>query len=102
MKREDSLTLLRKMSASSFDPKVVDLFTDHVIEFDRLIAAEDIQEQVPSENIDLTSKSRPDAGLASDILGTPDGNLGFRSITQAQREVFALHAIAQTIGSSLS
>jgi diguanylate cyclase (GGDEF)-like protein/putative nucleotidyltransferase with HDIG domain len=102
MKREDSLTLLQKMSGSSFDPKVVELFTRHVIEFDQLIAAEDIQEQVPSENIDLLTKARPDAGLASDILGAPDGNLGFRSITQAQREVFALHEIAQTIGSSLN
>jgi diguanylate cyclase (GGDEF)-like protein/putative nucleotidyltransferase with HDIG domain len=101
MKREDSLTLLLKMSGSSFDPKVVDLFAKHVIEFDQMIADEDIQEQVPSE-IDLTNKSRPDAGLASDILGAPDGNLGFRSITQAQREVFALHEIAQTIGSSLN
>ena len=102
MKREDSLTLLQKMSGSSFDPKVVDLFTKHVIEFDQLIDAEDIQEQVPSENIDFLNSARPDAGLASDILGSPDGSLGFRSITQAQREVFALHEIAQTIGSSLN
>ena len=102
MKREDSLTLLQKMSGSSFDPKVVDLFTKHVIGFDQLIAAEDIQEQVPSENIDFLTSARPDAGLASDILGSPDGSLGFRSITQAQREVFALHEIAQTIGSSLN
>ena len=102
MKREESLTLLRKMSASSFDPKVVDFFTAHVIEFDQLIASEDIGEQVPSENLDLNNKSRPDAGLASDILGAPDSSLGFRSITQAQREVFALHEIAQTIGSSLN
>ncbi|HYT49006.1 MAG TPA: sensor domain-containing diguanylate cyclase, partial [Pyrinomonadaceae bacterium] len=29
-------------------------------------------------------------------------NTGFRSITEAQREVFALHEIAQTIGSSLN
>ena len=27
---------------------------------------------------------------------------GFRSISEAQREVFALHEIAQTIGSSLN
>src|SRR5216684_1798865 len=102
MKREDSLTLLQKMSGTSFDPKVVDFFTNHVIEFDQLIDAEDIQEQVPSENIDFLTSARPDAGLASDILGSPDGSLGFRSITQAQREVFALHEIAQTIGSSLN
>jgi diguanylate cyclase (GGDEF)-like protein/putative nucleotidyltransferase with HDIG domain len=102
MKREDSLSLLLKMSGSSFDPKVVELFNKHVIEFDKLIDAEDIQEQVPSENIDLLTSARPDAGLASDILGSPDGSLGFRSITEAQREVFALHEIAQTIGSSLN
>jgi diguanylate cyclase (GGDEF)-like protein/putative nucleotidyltransferase with HDIG domain len=102
MKREDSLTLLQKMSGSSFDPKVVDLFAKHVIEFDNLIASEDIQEQVASENIDLLNKARPDAGLASDTMGSPDSSQGFRSITQAQREVFALHEIAQTIGSSLN
>src|SRR2546429_3588215 len=102
MKREDSLALLQKMAGSSFDPKIVDLFTAHVIEFDQLIGVQDMGEQVPSEYIDLTTKARPDAGLASDVLGVPDGSLGFRSITQAQREVFALHEIAQTIGSSLN
>src|SRR5213080_1281855 len=102
MKREDSLALLHKMSGSSFDPKVVDLFTQHVVEFDQLIASEDIREQVASENLDLTTKTKPDAGLASELLGSPDKGLGFRSITEAQREVFALHEIAQTIGSSLN
>ncbi|HVS21605.1 MAG TPA: diguanylate cyclase [Pyrinomonadaceae bacterium] len=102
MKREESLALLQKMAATSFDPRLVDLFTKHVGEFDALIGQQDIQEQVPSENIDLVTKARPDAGLAPDVLGAPDGNTGFRSITQAQREVFALHEIAQTIGSSLN
>src|SRR5207249_8619090 len=102
MKREDSLALLQKMSGSSFDPTVVNFFTKHVIEFDALINAQDIQEQVASENMDQTNSAKPDAGLASDVLGVPDGSLGFRSITQAQREVFALHEIAQTIGSSLN
>jgi len=69
MKREDSLALLQKMAASSFDPRLVDLFTKHVIEFDALIDQQDIGEQVPSENIDLiTNNARPDAGLASDVL----------------------------------
>lgn len=102
MKREDSLALLNKMAASSFDPRLVDLFTKHVNEFDTLIGQQDIGEQVASENIDLGNKARPDAGLASDVMGAPDGSTGFRSITQAQREVFALHEIAQTIGSSLN
>src|SRR5260370_36589056 len=90
------------MTGSSFDSKIVDLFSKHVTEFDKLIGNEDIQEQVASENLDLLTKTKPDAGLASDTLGTPDNSLGFRSITQAQREVFALHEIAQTIGSSLN
>ncbi|HSQ25072.1 MAG TPA: HD domain-containing phosphohydrolase, partial [Pyrinomonadaceae bacterium] len=102
MKREDSLALLQKMSGISFDPKVVEIFIERVTEFDQLIGREDIQEQVASENIDFLNKARPDAGLASDVLGSPDRETGFRSITEAQREVFALHEIAQTIGSSLN
>jgi len=105
MKREDSLALLRSMAGNAFDPHVVDKFIEHVEEFDQLIAAEDIQEQVESEAMahDYLTKTKPDAGLASNLLGTPDDDdAGFRSITEAQREVFALHEIAQTIGSSLN
>src|SRR6185436_4667478 len=67
MKREESLALLQKMSGSSFDPKVVDTFIAQVTEFDQLIGREDIGEQVASENLDTSNKSRPDAGLASDV-----------------------------------
>jgi diguanylate cyclase (GGDEF)-like protein/putative nucleotidyltransferase with HDIG domain len=102
MKREESLALLKNMAGSAFDPRVVDRFVEHVEEFDALIGAEDIQEQVASEQIDYKTTTRPDAGLAPDVLGTPDDKSGFRSITEAQREVFALHEIAQTIGSSLN
>jgi len=103
MKREDSLNLLRGMVGSSFDPKVVATFIKHVEEFDRMIGAIDIQEQVASTPaIDMETATKPDAGLASDILGAPDVSAGFRSISEAQREVFALHEIAQTIGSSLN
>jgi diguanylate cyclase (GGDEF)-like protein/putative nucleotidyltransferase with HDIG domain len=102
MSREDSLTLLRKMSGSSFDPQLVEIFTKHVERFDNMIAAQDIQEQVPAEFDEDETDARPDAGLASELLGTSDGSKGFRSITEAQREVFALHEIAQTIGSSLN
>jgi diguanylate cyclase (GGDEF)-like protein/putative nucleotidyltransferase with HDIG domain len=102
MKREESLALLESMAGTAFDPRVVNVFVQHVEEFDRLIASEDIQEQVASDKTDYTTKTKPDAGLAPDILGTPDDSLGFRSITEAQREVFALHEIAQTIGSSLN
>lgn len=103
MRREESLSLLASMSGSAFDPRVVKIFTAHVVEFDNLIDSEDIQEQVPSEDlVDNLTGTRPDAGLASDVLGTQEDISGFRSITEAQREVFALHEIAQTIGSSLN
>ena len=102
MTREDSLTLLRKMAGSSFDPRVVEVFIEHVEEFDNMIAAQDIREQVTAEIEEDGNDARPDAGLASEIPGTSDDALGFRSITEAQREVFALHEIAQTIGSSLN
>jgi diguanylate cyclase (GGDEF)-like protein/putative nucleotidyltransferase with HDIG domain len=105
MPREESLAMLRSMSGASFDPKVIEKFIAHVEEFDQLIDHEDIQEQVPSEipASDNQTKTKPDAGLASDILGAPDDDIsGFRSISEAQREVFALHEIAQTIGSSLN
>jgi diguanylate cyclase (GGDEF)-like protein/putative nucleotidyltransferase with HDIG domain len=103
MKREDSLNLLRGMVGSSFDPKVVETFIKHVEEFDRLIDSADIQEQVSSAPaMDTQTATKPDAGLASDVLGAPEESSGFRSISDAQREVFALHEIAQTIGSSLN
>ena len=103
MKREDSLRLLRGMIGSSFDPKIVERFIQHVEEFDRMIDSADIQEQVSSTPaMDTQTATKPDAGLASDILGAPEDSAGFRSISEAQREVFALHEIAQTIGSSLN
>src|SRR5215207_8838451 len=103
MKREESLALLRSMVGSAFDPKVVDIFTQHVEEFDRMIDLQDIQEQVASTaSVDNETSTKPDAGLASDVLGVAEETSPFRSISEAQREVFALHEIAQTIGSSLN
>ena len=103
MKREESLALLRSMMGNAFDPRVVEKFIAHVEEFDRLIDSQDIQEQVASAPIvDNETATKPDAGLAPDVLGVAELDSGFRSITEAQREVFALHEIAQTIGSSLN
>jgi diguanylate cyclase (GGDEF)-like protein/putative nucleotidyltransferase with HDIG domain len=103
MKREESLSLLRSMVGNAFDPKVVETFTRHVEEFDRMIDSQDIKEQVASTpTVDTQTSTKPDAGLAPDILGVAEEGSPFRSISEAQREVFALHEIAQTIGSSLN
>lgn len=103
MKREESLALLRSMVGSAFDPKVVETFIKHVEEFDRMIDEQDIKEQVASSPaFDTETSTKPDAGLAPDVLGVSEESSPFRSISEAQREVFALHEIAQTIGSSLN
>ena len=103
MKREESLALLRSMVGSAFDPKVVETFIRHVEAFDRLIDSQDIKEQVASTPaVDNETSTKPDAGLAPDILGVAEETSVFRTISEAQREVFALHEIAQTIGSSLN
>ena len=103
MKREESVALLRSMVGSAFDPRVVETFIKHVEEFDRMIDSQDIKEQVASTpTVDNQTATKPDAGLAPDILGVAEEVSGFRSISEAQREVFALHEIAQTIGSSLN
>lgn len=99
MTREGSLDLLNRMSGTAFDPRVVDMFKKHIEEFDTLIAQDDIQQQVASEKM---TDARPDAGLASDVLGERSDAAAFRSIAEAQREVFALHEIAQSIGASLN
>jgi len=103
MKREESLALLRSMVGTAYDPRVVERFIEHVVEFDRLIDSHDIQEQVASTpTVDNQTSTKPDAGLAPDVLGVANEPSAFRFITEAQREVFALHEIAQTIGSSLN
>lgn len=100
MTREESLALLRRLSGSSFDPRIVETFIANVERFDQLIAEQDIVEQV-RESIPMTD-AVPDAGLATGELRMKEDDAAFRSIVEAQREVFALHEIAQTIGSSLN
>jgi diguanylate cyclase (GGDEF)-like protein/putative nucleotidyltransferase with HDIG domain len=103
MKREESLALLARMAGKSFDPRIVECFVENVDDFDSLIATQDIREQVASSGEwAAMTDARPDAGLASDRLGTAEGASAFRSIAEAQREVFALHEIAETIGASLN
>jgi diguanylate cyclase (GGDEF)-like protein/putative nucleotidyltransferase with HDIG domain len=97
LSREESLALLEAMAGSSFDPRVVEQFVAHVERFEGLIPDEDRLEQVrPVEGEALSGDTtRPEHARPSDHAA------GFRTIVQAQREVFALHEIAQALGSSL-
>jgi diguanylate cyclase (GGDEF)-like protein len=99
MTREESLALLRRMAGKSFDPVVVETFVKHVDEFDALISPEDLREQTPGESVQAVNTAEP--SFNENELAR-DGSEGFRSIASVQREVAALHEIAQAIGSSLN
>jgi diguanylate cyclase (GGDEF)-like protein/putative nucleotidyltransferase with HDIG domain len=101
MSREESLALLRRESALSFDPLVVEAFVRNVESFDRLLSEEDAREQVCAA---VESSGRLEVEDESVAVRTPafvEGASGFRSIAEAQREVSALQEIAQVVGSSL-
>jgi diguanylate cyclase (GGDEF)-like protein len=99
MTRDESLALLKRMAGKSFDPVVVEMFVKHVDDFDALLSPEDLREQV--QTIETTAPVNT-ADTATDAAVTRDGAEGFRSIARAQREVAALHELAQLIGTSLN
>jgi diguanylate cyclase (GGDEF)-like protein/putative nucleotidyltransferase with HDIG domain len=102
MTRDESLALLKRMAGKSFDPVVVETFVKHIDDFDALVPLEDLREQVQTPP---ASEEPSDANAVTPLPATQaahDGAEGFRSIARAQREVAALHELAQLIGSSLS
>ena len=101
MSRDESLALLRRMAGKAFDPAVVSTFVENVERFDALISPQDISEQVrPGKEPDAHDDLQ--AAKADDGERADDGSSGFRSIADAQREVFALHEFAQAVGASLN
>jgi diguanylate cyclase (GGDEF)-like protein/putative nucleotidyltransferase with HDIG domain len=102
MSREESFMLLRSESALSFDPLVVETFVKNVEAFDRMLSDEDAREQVRASVEDAAGTRVDDESVAVRTLNTADGSSGFRSIAEAQREVFALQEMAQAVGSSLN
>jgi diguanylate cyclase (GGDEF)-like protein/putative nucleotidyltransferase with HDIG domain len=97
--RDESLALLRRMAGKSFDPVVVEMFVKHVDDFDALLSPEDLREQVQMEETPTVVKA---VNTSTDAAVPRDGAEGFRSIAAAQREVAALHELAQIIGTSLN
>ena len=102
MRREESLALLRRMAGKSFDPVVVEMFVKHVDHFDALLSPEDLREQVQGGEREPWREAAADVPTTHSATLQGDGAEGFRSIARAQREVAALHEIAQVIGSSLN
>jgi diguanylate cyclase (GGDEF)-like protein/putative nucleotidyltransferase with HDIG domain len=99
MTRDESLALLKRMSGKSFDPVVVEMFVKHVDDFDARLSSDDLCEQVQTDG----TPARGDAADRTADAAVPlDGAEGFRSIARAQREIAALHELAQIIGTSLN
>ena len=104
MSRDESLALLRRESALSFDPLVVETFVSNVEAFDRMLSEEDAREQVRVSVEASAGEKVVDESVAVRTRNSApaDGSSGFRSIADAQREVSALQELAQAVGSSLN
>jgi len=101
MSREESLALLRRMAGKAFDPLAVRVFVEHIDRFDSLLSPQDIGEQVQPAKETAAGETLQNRDAAADER-TADNSSGFRSIADAQREVFALHEFAQAVGASLN
>jgi diguanylate cyclase (GGDEF)-like protein len=104
MGRDESLALLRRESALSFDPLVVETFVKNVDAFDRILSEADAREQVrasaeASAGVKVVDES---VAVRTRTPAQADSASGFRSIADAQREVSALQQMAQAVGSSLN
>src|SRR5882672_9659388 len=93
MSRADAIDLLRLDSGTQFDPRVVDLFIEHLPRFEAEIAARGLADQ-----IDVTLPGSPGVPaaeqLAQDRENTSFG--AYDQIRNAHREVYALYEIART------
>lgn len=106
MSRDESLAMLRRESALSFDPLVVETFVKNVDAFDRMLSEADAREQVragaEASVVDKVSDESVAVRTRSSASAQADNASGFRSIADAQREVAALQELAQAVGSSLN
>jgi diguanylate cyclase (GGDEF)-like protein/putative nucleotidyltransferase with HDIG domain len=98
MSRADAIDLLRGDAGAQFDPRIIDLFIEHLPVFELEIAARGLADQ-----LDVTVPGSPIVPaaeqLAQDRENTSFG--AYDQIRNAHREVYALYEIARTFGSSL-
>jgi diguanylate cyclase (GGDEF)-like protein/putative nucleotidyltransferase with HDIG domain len=98
MTREAALLLLQQEAGRALDPKIVDLFIEHL---PTMTAEAETIEGIPTRRLSL----EPTSDLGRPAVGfQPEGSKGstvFDDIALAHREIYALYEIAQTMGTSL-
>jgi len=98
MSREDAIQLLRADSGTQFDPKIVELFIEHLPRFEAEIAARGLTDQ-----IHISMPGSPIARAEEQVAQARENTsfAAYDQIRNAHREVYALYEIARTFGSSL-
>lgn len=98
MTRDEAIALLLRGSGTHFDPRVVELFIEHLPEFEAQIATLGLSVQEPE-----SSQVEPLALADVDLEQTRERGsyMAYDQIKNAHREVYALYEIARTFGSSL-
>lgn len=98
MTRDEAIAFLLRGSGNHFDPKVVELFIEHLPRFEEQIAAEGLPQQLPP-----TEPLPPFALNGVDMTQTRERGafMAYDQIKSAHQEVYALYEIARTFGSSL-
>ncbi len=98
MTRDEAIAFLLRGSGNHFDPKVVELFIEHLPRFEEKIAAEGLPQQLPSPEAHT-----PFTLIGVDMSQTRERGayMAYDQIKSAHQEVYALYEIARTFGSSL-